>query len=120
MANENAFWTHEDEVALIYYLLDHSSAAGDGKSFKNTMWKGASEKMPVIMKGGPKTPASCKYKYGNVCTPLSMSLSVADIYDSFEKSTVSLGPFRESQGGPGITRRVLLLTKPLLTVGMHM
>jgi len=65
---DNAVWTKADEVALIDYLQDLEPTAGDGGNFRVFVWTGASEKLsPLIMKGGPKTPGSCKYKWGNVC-----------------------------------------------------
>ncbi|KAF8877642.1 hypothetical protein BD779DRAFT_1389539, partial [Infundibulicybe gibba] len=61
----NAHWTQDDETRLIAYLLEHKSEAGDGFSFKNTTWNGASTELNKhITKGGFKTAMSCKNKWG--------------------------------------------------------
>jgi len=37
-----AFWTQDNKVALINYLIDHKSKAGDGVDFKTNVFVGAS------------------------------------------------------------------------------
>ncbi|KAJ7929431.1 hypothetical protein B0H13DRAFT_1480995, partial [Mycena leptocephala] len=38
-----AVWTVPDEAALIEYLIEHLSEAGDGKSFKTSTFNGAAK-----------------------------------------------------------------------------
>jgi hypothetical protein len=101
MAKDNAFSTHKNEVALINYLLEHVSAAGDSKSFKGAVWKGASKQMPAVTKGGPKTPTSCKYKYGNVHASLPVSSAKPNAHHSFKRPMGLSRPFRQYLGGSG-------------------
>lgn len=34
-----SFWTDKEEDALLQYLLDHKSEAGDGANFPNSVWQ---------------------------------------------------------------------------------
>ena len=65
----NVIWTHEDETALIDFLIAHKSEAGDGVNFKPSVWTAAAIHMqPVTTKCGPKHADKCKAKWGRVRT----------------------------------------------------
>ena len=60
-------WTVEDEALLAAFLDDHRSEAGDGMSFKATIWTAAAAEMvKSTTKGGPKDAVSCKNKWAKV------------------------------------------------------
>ncbi|KAJ6592990.1 hypothetical protein B0H19DRAFT_906246, partial [Mycena capillaripes] len=62
-----AIWTVPDEAVLIEYLIERLSEAGDGKSFKTSMFNGAAKHMETIRtQGGPKTSKSCFGKYSQL------------------------------------------------------
>ena len=64
-----AFWTQDNEVALINYLINHKSEAGNGGNFKTNVFVGASQELTkTVSCGGLKTPAACKSKWAWVCT----------------------------------------------------
>ena len=63
----NAIWTSDDELALVRFLADKKSEAGDGMLFQKKTWVEASQMMTGIqMVGGPKTADACKAKWGCV------------------------------------------------------
>ena len=65
----NVVWTQEDETTLINFLITHKSEAGDGLSFKPSVWTAAAIYMqPVTTKGGPKHADKCRAKWGRVHT----------------------------------------------------
>lgn len=54
--------------ALVDYLYEHKSEAGDGGSFKTTTFTGAATSIAHLLTQGPaKTAAMCKNKYDSVC-----------------------------------------------------
>ena len=63
-----AVWTIEDESALISFLIEHKSEAGDGVDFKQPTWVSAAQELAkrVPHKGAPKTADSCKNKWSKV------------------------------------------------------
>ena len=64
----NANWSLPDENALLEYLWDQRSEAGEGVSFKAPTFTGAAAKVQATTtKGAPKTMSSCKNKWGKVC-----------------------------------------------------
>lgn len=64
---DRAHWSAADESALVFFLLEHKSEAGDGANFKAQTWKAAAEVLgKTVAKGGPKTAASCKNKWQRV------------------------------------------------------
>ncbi|KAF8799609.1 hypothetical protein BYT27DRAFT_7005294, partial [Phlegmacium glaucopus] len=57
-------WDLADEIALIDYIADHKSEAGDGMKFKQAFWNSAAVLMKVhSATGGPKTAAGCSAKW---------------------------------------------------------
>ena len=60
-------WSLADETALINYLIENRSQAGDGSNFMDTVWSGIA---PVLeaqrTEGGVKTAKKCKKKWGQV------------------------------------------------------
>ena len=63
-----AHWDTASKAALITFLLEHKSEAGDGMSFKApTFNKAAIHLIPFTLKGGAKNVASCKNKWAWVC-----------------------------------------------------
>ena len=62
-------WDMGSEAALIDFLLEHKSEAGDGINFKvPTFKKAAIHLISFTLKGGAKSAASCKNKWAWVCT----------------------------------------------------
>jgi len=83
--NIKAFWTQNDEVALINYLIDHKSEAGDGANFKTNVFVGASQELTkTVSCGGLKTPAACKSKWAWVSTdsPVAFLVDSSFFYSS--------------------------------------
>ncbi|KAJ7924569.1 hypothetical protein B0H13DRAFT_1863803 [Mycena leptocephala] len=59
----DAVWLLPDEKALIEYLIDHISEAGDNKNFKPKTLKGTADHVELIgTRGEPKTYKSCSQK----------------------------------------------------------
>jgi hypothetical protein len=60
-------WSLKDETTLINYLIENRSYAGDGGTFKDTIWSGI---VPTLeaqrTEGGVKTAKKCKEKWGRV------------------------------------------------------
>ena len=58
-------WSLKDETTLINYLIENRSYAGDGGTFKDTIWSGI---VPTLeaqrTEGGVKTAKKCKEKWG--------------------------------------------------------
>ncbi|KAH9947460.1 hypothetical protein B0H21DRAFT_891281 [Amylocystis lapponica] len=64
MAGENAFWTSDDELALVNFLLEHQAEGGDGANFKKSTFQAAAAMLePLRTKGAPKGCESCKNKW---------------------------------------------------------
>ena len=64
---DRSIWTFEDETCLIRFLLDHRAEAGNGANFKTSLWNAAGDELSKhVIKGGPKTAASCKSKWDRV------------------------------------------------------
>ena len=64
----NVWWLLADETALIDFLITNKDKAGDGLSFKQSVWNAAGEHLQqVTTKGAPKTAGKCKTKWGIVC-----------------------------------------------------
>ena len=60
-------WTTADETALIVFLDDHKSEAGDGMSFKMATWNAAAVSLAgQTTKGAPKDGLACKNKWARV------------------------------------------------------
>lgn len=59
-----AVWTIPDEEALMEFLIEHKSEAGDGNNFKKALWTSAATHLNTIKtRGAPKTADSCRAKY---------------------------------------------------------
>jgi hypothetical protein len=105
-----AFWTPEDESALINHLIDRKAEAGDGANFKGDVWNGAAKEMEgYTTKGGVKTAAACKSKWTRVrryFLSLKILLISIDLLASLKKATTWSLPSRTSLDTPGMTRRV--------------
>lgn len=68
-ASGKAQWSDADEIALIEYIAEHKSEAGEGMKFKASFWTGAAKKMVShSAMGGVKTPQGCSSKWDRVCT----------------------------------------------------
>lgn len=61
-------WSDADIEALIGFLWEKRSTAGDGMSFNAIIWKEAALKVYSLpdRKGGRKTSGSCKIKWARV------------------------------------------------------
>ena len=67
---ERAHWTDEEIRALLTYLVDHKSEAGEGVNFTKKTFKGAAESLALSglrVKGAVKTADACKRKWATVC-----------------------------------------------------
>ncbi|KAJ7815383.1 hypothetical protein B0H14DRAFT_3745931 [Mycena olivaceomarginata] len=65
--NQKAVWLTPDNRALLTFLADHMTEAGDGGNFKTKTFHAAAAAAAVNAvptKGGPKTPKSCSQKHG--------------------------------------------------------
>ena len=61
-------WSGKDEIQLINFLIEHKAEAGDSATFKDSIFRAASEHMEkTCTKGGPKTFDRCHTKWGRVC-----------------------------------------------------
>ncbi|KAF8806875.1 hypothetical protein BYT27DRAFT_7292271 [Phlegmacium glaucopus] len=59
-----AHWTAREELALVDFLVEHKSEAGDGSSFKAaTFQKAAKHLAPLLERGAAKNQKSCGNKY---------------------------------------------------------
>ena len=67
---DRAYWSTQDETALLNYLLEHKAEAGDGGNFKEAVFEGARAALQSARrtdaKGAPKTLSSCKSKWSRV------------------------------------------------------
>jgi hypothetical protein len=67
---ESAHWDEGEVSALVDYLCEHRSEAGDGGSFKASTFNAAAEAIQPFHKSGPpKTSAMCKRKWQSVSDP---------------------------------------------------
>jgi hypothetical protein len=74
--SSKAQWTEADEIALIEYIADHKSEAGDGMKFKASFWSGAANEMVSHSAlGGVKTSQGCSSKWDRVRTKLYLKQS---------------------------------------------
>ena len=66
--SSQAHWSDDDITSLITFLVSKQSSAGDGISFKGSVWTEAATAVNKIppTKGGKKTSGSCKSKWGKV------------------------------------------------------
>ena len=64
---ERADWNDEETAALVEYLWEHRAEGGDGGSFKDVTFRGASVHIASFLTAGPtKTPKRCKTKWTSV------------------------------------------------------
>jgi hypothetical protein len=81
-----AQWSEADEIALIEYIADHKSEAGDGMKFKSSFWSGAAiEMVSHSALGGVKTSQGCSSKWDRVRTNFISSNLFTDS-DKLKKS----------------------------------
>jgi hypothetical protein len=72
-------WSVEDETRLIEFLTTSAAKAGDSATFKDTIFRAASEHMEKTRtKGGPKTLDRCRAKWGRVRDITDRDRSVID------------------------------------------
>jgi hypothetical protein len=70
-----AFWTADDEQALVEFLKKHKAEAGDGANFKQTTWVAAAADMAKhTSRGAPKNAKSCLTKWTRVRNPVNIHL----------------------------------------------
>ena len=64
---EKAIWTKEETNALVDYLYQQSSQAGDGANFKTATFTAVANFIhPLLQQGPVKTAAMCKTKWSSV------------------------------------------------------
>ena len=67
---ENASWSPEDEAKLLAFLMERRASMSDNQMFKGAVFNEAAiELNKSLVKGGPKTEASVKAKWGRVRHP---------------------------------------------------
>ena len=67
---EKASWSSEDEAKLLAFLMERRASMSDNQMFKGAVFnEAATELNKSLVKGGPKTEASVKAKWGRVCHP---------------------------------------------------
>ena len=67
---ENASWSPEDEAKLLAFLMERRASMSDNQMFKGAVFNEAAiELNKSLVKGGPKTEASVKAKWGRVHHP---------------------------------------------------
>ena len=67
---ENASWSPEDEAKLLAFLMECRASMSDNQMFKGAVFNEAAiELNKSLIKGGPKTQASVKAKWGRVHHP---------------------------------------------------
>ncbi|KAF8953420.1 hypothetical protein BDZ97DRAFT_1679534 [Flammula alnicola] len=60
----SAYWTANEELAFVDFLVAHKAEAGDGSNFKAaTFQKAAKHLAPMLERGAPKNAKSCGNKY---------------------------------------------------------
>jgi len=86
-------------TALIIFLQDHLSEAGDGKNFKTAMWNAAAVHMIAhCVKGGAKTAVACKNKYARVCALDILLLFVLTLLLQLKEIFLVVGALMEQSG----------------------
>lgn len=78
--SSQAHWSNDDIITLVTFLLSKKASAGDGISFKGSVWTEAATAVNKILptKGAKKTSGSCKSKWGKVGYLLSSVVVVTD------------------------------------------
>jgi len=111
-----AHWTPKEELALVNFLIEHKSKAGDGRNFKV-----AAHLAPLLKCGAIKTQKSCRNKYSAVRHLSHINSPSRHLqYSSSAGSIVSLLQFKASQAGHGTMRLVQPSTFTLPRHGMTM
>jgi hypothetical protein len=60
----SAYWTADEELSFVDFLVDHKAKASDGVNFKAaTFQKAAQHLAPFLKCGAAKTAKSCGNKY---------------------------------------------------------
>ena len=65
-APKHGQWSVEDERELINFLSDHKAEAGDGATFKHTMWTQAGAHMSALHPNIMYSVTQCSSKWGRV------------------------------------------------------
>jgi hypothetical protein len=63
---QQAIWSSEETNALIDYLHENRSQAGDGGNFKTATFTAAAEAILPFLKNGPKKTRQCAGRNGQV------------------------------------------------------
>ncbi|RXW13177.1 hypothetical protein EST38_g12677 [Candolleomyces aberdarensis] len=67
---DRVYWSIQDETALLNYLLEHKTEAGDGRNSKEPVFEGARAALQSAReadaKEAPKTLSSCKAKWSRL------------------------------------------------------
>jgi hypothetical protein len=72
-------WSEEDETRFIEFLVTKQAKAGDSATFKDSIFRAASEHMEETRtKGGPKTFDRCRAKWSRVRDIADRGRSVID------------------------------------------
>ena len=67
---EKASWSSEDEAKLLAFLMERRVSMSNNQMFKGAVFnEAATELNKSLVKGGPKTEASVKAKWGRICYP---------------------------------------------------
>jgi hypothetical protein len=91
---DRAYWSLDDEAALIKFLTQRKAEAGDGGNFPKKIWNAAAVEMAKQpnFRGGPKTPSSCSSKWNRVRIMFIIYIIFTQIviYDSSRRPIILL------------------------------
>jgi hypothetical protein len=105
-----AVWSADETVALVDYLYEHRSQAGNGGNFKTATFTAAAEAISPLLKYGlEKTEKICRRKRSSVSDFYVLSVLITDayiqikyIYSSIQKYQGITGVHWDSTHGAGI------------------
>jgi hypothetical protein len=90
----HAYWSLDDEAALIKFLTQCKAEAGDGRNFPKKIWNAAAVEMAKQpnFRGGLKMPSSCSFKWNRVCIMFTTYTIFTQIiiYDSSRRPIILL------------------------------
>ncbi|KIM72885.1 hypothetical protein PILCRDRAFT_81557, partial [Piloderma croceum F 1598] len=92
-------WNVDDETAMINYLIDNRSCAGNGANFKDTIWSGVAAALESQRtEGGVKTAKKCKEKWQWLQTTVNTVTSIisSSSFSWDDKNSFDVSPEKQS------------------------
>ncbi|KIK19722.1 hypothetical protein PISMIDRAFT_107056, partial [Pisolithus microcarpus 441] len=91
--NPKAQWCEEEVKALVKFLYDHQSEAGDNGNFKSSTYHAAAGHIALLLKDGPpKTSTAVKNKWTGYVSHIAI----------FDLSSMQLGAHWDNEQGANI------------------